>query len=187
MLRTSVYVFFSACFLSLPTFLSPGRQQCGVWLVCCFQYPHAASAWQQDRRSELQSRDGEHRFWWVWQTVLWGAVIGKDPGHLPIWGKEKQKHNKKPWSKPNFSKFMSLACFGGAAGGESLLAKAVWFGYRCCILHIIDVPSRLLNNECQINIKLFCKMPYCTIFTSRFNLLHSHLSHKLFCPCSAEL
>lgn len=72
-------------------------------------------------------------------------------------------------------------------GRESLLAKAVWFGSQGCILHIVDVPSRLLNTECQINIKLFCKMPYCAIFTSRFNLLCSHLWHKLFCLGSAEL
>lgn len=103
--------------------------------------------------------------------------------------KRSRSSNKKTQSSPNLSKFMSLACFCEAAGGrgESLLAKAVWFGSQCCILHLVDVPSRLLNNECQININLFCKMPYCAIFTSRFNLLHSHLSHKLFCPCGAEL
>lgn len=87
--RERVFVFFPASILSLLAFLSPGRQQCGVWLVCCLQYPHTASAWQQNGRGELQPRDGEHRFWWVWQTVLWGDVIGKDSGHLPIRGKKK--------------------------------------------------------------------------------------------------
>lgn len=185
-----LFVFFCASVLSLPTSLSPGRQQRGVWLVCCLQHPHAASAWQQDRGGELQPGDGEHGFWWVWQTVLRGAVVGKDPGHLPIWGKEKQKQQQKATKWPKLFKIhvtSSLWRNSCGRGGESTLAKAVWFGSQCCILHIVDVPSRLLNNECQINIKLFCKMPYCAIFTSRFNLLHSHLSHKLFCPCSAEL